>query len=156
FDLQKRKREHWAWRPVRPQEPPPVREGGWPRGPVDRFLLAKLEEKGLTPAPPADRRTLVRRVSFDLVGLPPSPAEVEAFVREDAPDALEKVVARLLAAPRFGERWGRHWLDLVRYGESRGHEFDPDIPNAFQYRDYVIRAFNADVPYDRLVTEHLA
>src|SRR5207302_9611852 len=95
-------------------------------------------------------------VTFDLTGLPPTPAELEAFVRDDSPEALAKVVDRLLASPHFGERWGRHWLDLVRYAESRGHEFDYPVPNAYQYRDYVVRAFNADVPYDQFVREHLA
>ncbi|MBI1915779.1 MAG: DUF1549 domain-containing protein, partial [Planctomycetes bacterium] len=156
FDLQKRKREHWAWQPVRPQTPPAVRDSAWPRSPADRFLLAKLEEKGLSPAPSADRRTLLRRAWFDLVGLPPPAAEAEAFVRDKSPDAVEKVIDRLLASPHFGERWGRHWLDLVRYGETRGHEFDPNIPNAHQYRDYVLRAFNDDVPYNQFVVEHLA
>ena len=123
---------------------------------MDRFLLAKLEEKNLTPAPPTDKRTLLRRLTFDLIGLPPSPEEVEAFVKDESPDAYEKTVDRLLASPQFGERWARHWLDLVRYGESRGHEFDYTLPDAYQYRDYVIRAFNADVPYNQFVTEHVA
>ncbi|HJT76110.1 MAG TPA: DUF1549 domain-containing protein, partial [Gemmataceae bacterium] len=156
FDLQARKRQHWAWQPVRPQPPPAVRDTAWPRSPVDRFILAKLEAKGLHPAPPADRRTLLRRVCFDLTGLPPKPEQVEAFARDDAPDAYEKVVDRLLASPQYGERWGRHWLDLVRYAETRGHEFDYPIPNAYQYRDYVIRAVSADVPYNQFVTEHIA
>jgi hypothetical protein len=156
FDLERRKREHWAWRPVRAAPPPAVRDATWPRGPVDAFVLAKLEEKGLTPAPPADRRTWLRRVSFDLVGLPPTPAEVDAFLADSSPEAEARVVDRLLASPHFGERWGRHWLDLVRYAETRGHEFDYPVPNAWQYRDYVIRALNADVPYDAFVTEHLA
>jgi hypothetical protein len=133
-----------------------VRDTAWPRDPVDRFLLAKLEAKGLHPAPPADRYTLLRRATFDLTGLPPTPAEVEAFVNDPAPDAFAKVVDRLLASPRFGERWGRHWLDLVRYAETRGHEFDYPVPDAHQYRDYVIRALNADVPYDRFVREQVA
>ena len=156
FDLQKRKRAHWAWQPVRPQQPPAVKARDWPRGAADRFLLAKMEDRGLTPAPPADPRTLLRRVYFDLVGLPPPPAAVEAFAADSSDGAFAKVVDRLLASQHFGERWGRHWLDLVRYGESRGHEFDPNIANAYQYRDYIIRAFNADVPYNQLVTEHLA
>jgi hypothetical protein len=157
FDLQKRKEAHWAWQPIRPpQAPPPVKDSAWPCGAIDRFLLAALEAKGLKPAPAADRRTLLRRVSFDLVGLPPSPEEVEAFVKDSAPGAYARVVDRLLASPAFGERWGRHWLDLVRYAESRGHEFDYATPNAYQYRDYVVRALNADVPYDRFVTEHVA
>ncbi len=156
FHLEKRKREHWAWRPVRRVDPPAVRDAAWPRGDVDRFILARLEAEGLAPAGPADRRTWLRRVSFDLVGLPPAPEEIDAFLKDDAEDASAKAVDRLLASPHFGERWGRHWLDLVRYGESRGHEFDYHTPNAWQYRDYVLRAFNADVPYNQFVTEHLA
>jgi hypothetical protein len=156
FDLAKRRREHWCWQPVRPQTPPAVRDAAWPRDPADRFILAKLEEKALRPAAPADKRTLLRRVTFDLTGLPPTPEEIDAFLADLAPDAYEKVVDRLLRSPRFGERWARHWLDLVRYGESRGHEFDPNIPNAYQYRDYVIRALNSDVPYDQFVREHVA
>ncbi|HEX5270771.1 MAG TPA: PSD1 and planctomycete cytochrome C domain-containing protein, partial [Gemmataceae bacterium] len=156
FDLARRKREHWCWQPVRPQAPPAVRDAAWPRGPVDRFVLAKLEEKSLHPAPAADRRTLLRRVTFDLTGLPPAPEEIDAFLADTSPDAYEKVVDRLLESPQFGERWARHWLDLVRYGETRGHEFDPNIPDAYQYRDYVVRALNADVPYDQFVREHVA
>jgi hypothetical protein len=156
FDLQKRKRAHWSWKPIRSPRPPPVKDMSWPRTLADRFILARLEEKGLQPAPAADRRTLIRRLYFDLIGLPPAPNEVEAFRSDKAPDAFEKVVDRLLASPRFGERWGRHWLDLVRYAESRGHEFDYNAPNAYQYRDYVIRALNADVPYNLFVTEHIA
>jgi cytochrome c553 len=156
FDLARRKAEHWAWKPVRRPEVPAVRDQSWPRGAVDAFLLAKLEEKGLTPAAPADKYTLLRRVTFDLTGLPPAPEAIDAFVKDEAPDAYEKVVDRLLASPAYGERWARHWLDLVRYADTRGHEFDYAAPNAWQYRDYVIRAFNADVPYDRFVAEHVA
>src|SRR5207244_2072482 len=114
------------------------------------------EAKGLRPAEPADRRTWIRRVTFDLIGLPPTPAEIDAFLTDDSPQAFERVVDRLLASPHYGEHWARHWFDLVRYAESRGHEFDPNIPNAWQYRDYAIRAFNADVPYNQFVTEHIA
>ncbi|HLJ91976.1 MAG TPA: PSD1 and planctomycete cytochrome C domain-containing protein [Gemmataceae bacterium] len=156
FDLDKRKREHWAWQPIHGSDPPAVVNRSWPCCPVDQFILAKLEAHGLSPAPPADPRTLLRRLSFDLTGLPPTPAEVEAFLADTSDRAWENVVDRLLASPHFGERWARHWLDLVRYAESRGHEFDYVAPNAYQYRDYVIRAFNADVPYDQFVTEHLA
>jgi hypothetical protein len=156
FDLARRKREHWCWRPVRAVPPPPVKDGSWPRDPADRFILAKLEEKGLRPTAPAARRTWLRRVTFDLTGLPPAPEAIDAFLRDESPDACEKVVDRLLRSPQFGERWARHWLDLVRYAETRGHEFDPNIPNAYQYRDYVVRAINADVPYDQFVTEHVA
>ena len=123
---------------------------------MDRFILARLEADSLTPAPAADKRTLMRRLYFDLVGLPPAPADVQAFLADESPDAVARLVDRLLAAPQFGERWARHWLDLVRYAETRGHEYDPQIPNPWQYRDYVIRALNADVPYDQFVTEHLA
>jgi hypothetical protein len=156
LDIAKRKREHWCWQPLRAQQPPAVRDAAWPRGPVDRFILAKLEEKGIGPTPAADRRTWLRRVTFDLTGLPPTPEEIDAFLKDQSPGADERVADRLLGSPRFGERWARHWLDLVRYGEGRGHEFDPTIPNAFQYRDYVIRALNADVPYDQFVREHVA
>jgi hypothetical protein len=165
FDLAARKRAHWAWQPIRTQTPPappssPPRavgmKGGWPRDPLDRFILAKLEDKGLSPAKSADRRTFLRRLYFDLIGLPPSPEEVAAFLGDNSADAVEKVVDRLLSSPHFGERWGRHWLDLVRYAETRGHEYDYPIPNAYHYRDYVIRALNADVPYNQFVVEHLA
>jgi cytochrome c553 len=156
FDLAGRKKAHWAWQPVRVATPPMVRDASWPRGEVDRFILARLQEKGLSPAPPADRRTWLRRVTFDLVGLPPTPEEIDAFLADRSAAAEARVVDRLLASPRFGERWARHWLDLVRYAETRGHEHDYTIANAFQYRDYVIRALNADVPYDRFVVEHVA
>ncbi|HVW02351.1 MAG TPA: DUF1549 domain-containing protein, partial [Planctomycetaceae bacterium] len=156
FDLAARKASHWCWQAPKAVAPPAVKDQAWPLSTSDRLVLAKLEEKGLHPAPAADKATLIRRATFDLIGLPPTPEEVAAFLADDSPKAFEKVVDRLLASPHFGERWGRHWLDLVRYAESRGHEFEPIIPNAYQYRDYVIRAFNADLPYDRLVTEHLA
>jgi cytochrome c553 len=148
FDLAKRKAEHWCWQPIKDVPPPSVRNEAWVKQPLDRFILAKLEERGLSPAPQADPRTLLRRAYFDLLGLPPGEAEVE--------ETYEALIDQLLASPHFGERWGRHWLDLVRYAESRGHEFDYDIPNAYEYRDYVIRALNADVPYDQFVIEHVA
>ena len=156
FDLAARKASFWLWQPIADPKPPAVDDDAWPRGAIDRFILAKLEAAGLQPAVEADRATLIRRLSFDLIGLPPTPDEVAAFVADDQPGATARVVDRLLASPHFGERWGRHWLDLMRYAESRGHEFDNDTPNAFQYRDYVIRALNADVPYDRFVAEHIA
>ena len=156
FDLAKRKREHWAWQPVRPTMPPDVKNAAWPTDPVDRFILAKLEASGMKPAPAAQRRTWIRRVTFDLIGLPPTPAEIDAFLADSSAEAKRKVVDRLLESPHFGERWGRHWLDLMRYAETRGHEFDAIIPNAYQYRDYMIRALNTDVPYDHLVREHVA
>ncbi len=162
FDLQQRRQEHWCWQPVVNSPVPAVKNSAWPRTDADRFILAKLEEKGLKPAPDADAATLLRRLTFAITGLPPTPEEVEAFVREyQSPvtshqSLLEATVDRLLASPHFGECWARHWLDLVRYAETRGHEFDPEIPNAWQYRDYVIRALNSDVPYDRFAAEHIA
>ena len=148
--------KHWSLQPVRRVDPPAVKDSAWARSPIDRFLLARLEAGGLKPAPDADRRAWIRRVTFDLIGLPPRVEDVEGFATDRSADAHEKVVDRLLASPHYGERWARHWLDLVRYAETSGHEFDYDIPDAWRYRDYVIRAFNADVPYDRFVVEHLA
>ena len=156
FDLARRKAEHWAWQPLKEPPLPTVKNEAWIKQPSDRFILAKLEAAGLSPAPLTDRRTLIRRVYFDLIGLPPTPEEVHAFLNDQSTGALEKVVDRLLQSPHFGERWGRHWLDLMRYAESRGHEFDYTIPGAWQYRDYVIRALNSDVPYDQFMTEHIA
>jgi hypothetical protein len=147
---------HWAFQPVRAAPVPAVRDEAWVRTRVDRFVLAPLEAAGLRPAEPADRRSLLRRVHYALVGLPPSPEEVERFVADPAPDALERVVDRLLASPRFGERWARHWMDLVRYSDTLGNEADMPIPNAWRYRDYLVRAFSADLPYNQLVLEHLA
>ena len=155
-DVAKRKAEHWAWQPVRAQSPPRVRASEWPANEVDPFVLARLEEEGLRPGGEADRRTLIRRLYFDLLGLPPAPSEIEAFSMDASPMAYERLVDRLLASPHFGERWGRHWLDLVRFAESYGHEGDYPIREAWQYRDYVIRALNADVPYNDLVREHIA
>ncbi|HXG61209.1 MAG TPA: PSD1 and planctomycete cytochrome C domain-containing protein [Planctomycetota bacterium] len=151
-------RAHWAFRPVADPAPPAVRRADWVRTPVDRFILARLEEKGLTPAPEADRRALLRRLSYDLTGLPPSPEELEAFVRDPAPDAYERAVDRLLGSPHFGERWARHWLDLARYADTKGYvgQEDRRYPFAYTYRDWVIRAFNEDLPYDRFVTLQLA
>jgi len=133
-----------------------VKDAQWGHQPIDSYILAKLEAEGLKPAPAAEKRTLVRRLYFDLLGLPPTSEQVEAFVKDTSPKVVEKLVDELLASPHFGERWGRHWLDMVRYAETMGHEFDYPIHNAWRYRDYVIRAFNADVPYDQFVKEHLA
>ncbi|GAB4150307.1 MAG: hypothetical protein Tsb009_25080 [Planctomycetaceae bacterium] len=158
FPLEARKKSHWAWHPIQRHKLPTVKNTRWAESPIDRFILAKLEAKQLSPAPPASRPALIRRAYFDLIGLPPSPKEVAAFVNDPAPtrEAFAKVVDRLLKSPHFGERWARHWLDLVRYAESLGHEFDYPLRHAYQYRDYVIRAFNADVPYNQFVTEHIA
>ncbi|MDA0810975.1 MAG: PSD1 and planctomycete cytochrome C domain-containing protein, partial [Verrucomicrobia bacterium] len=156
FDLAKRKAEHWAWQPVVNSTVPDLADNDWSQDPIDKFVLEKLRENNLQPGVPADKRTLIRRLTFDLTGLPPTPEDVEAFVSNVSKDAYGELVDRLLNSPRFGERWARHWLDLVRYAETRGHEFDYTVPNAFRYRDYVIRAFNADLPYNAFVTEHLA
>lgn len=156
FDLRQRRQEHWAWQSLRRPAVSTVKRGGWRRNPVDDFILAELEKRGLEPAAEADRRTIIRRLYFDLWGLAPSPAEVEEFERETSAGAYERLVDRLLAGPAFGERWGRHWLDLVRYSETLGHEFDYSVPNAWRYRDYVIRALNSDVRYDQWVMEHVA
>ncbi len=156
FDLAKRRRTHWAWQPVRQVDPPAVRDDTWPRDAVDRFILASLEAAGLEPAYPADRHTLIRRLSFDLRGLPPTPAEIARFASATSPTAYTDLVDRYLDSSHFGERWARYWMDLFRYSESHGSEGDPDIPLAWRYRDYLIRAFNGDVPYDQLIREHLA
>jgi hypothetical protein len=155
FDLQQRKADHWVWQPIT-KIAPPVSQTDWPVNAIDHFILHDLEQVGLAPAAPVDRQALLRRLAFDLTGLPPTPSQIEAFAADQSPVALERLVDSLLQSPHFGERWGRHWLDLVRYAESRGHEFDNDAYNAFQYRDYVVRAFNEDVPYDQFLTEHIA
>ncbi len=149
-------RQFWAFQPPQRVPPPSVRETTWPRTTVDRWILAGLEREGLTPAPDADRATLLRRLTFDLIGLPPTPEELADFLGDSSPDAVERVVDRLLHAPQFGERWGRHWLDVARYAESSGGGRSMVFLQAWRYRDYVIRSFNADKPFDRFVTEQLA
>jgi mono/diheme cytochrome c family protein len=149
-------RRFWSFRPVVRPLPPAVRTTGWVRTPIDAFVLARLESAGLRPAPEAEKASLLRRVTYDLTGLPPSPDEVAAFLADPSPGAYEKVVDRLLASPHHGERWGRHWLDLVRYAETNGYEFDAVKPHAWRYRDYVIHSLNDDKPYDRFVREQLA
>jgi cytochrome c553 len=146
----------WAFQPIKAVPPPAVEAMNWPTSPIDRFILARLEEKGLSPAPPADKRTLLRRVAFDLTGLPPTPEEVDAFLKDESPDAFARVVERLLASPHYGERWGRHWLDVVRYADSTANDANAVMRFAFRYRDYVVGAFNTDKPYDRFVVEQLA
>jgi len=146
----------WAFQPVRDPAPPEITASGWPTSPVDRFVLAQLERQGLTPSPPADKRTLLRRVTFDLIGLPPTPVETDAFLADQSPDALAKVVDRLLRSPHYGERWGRHWLDVVRYAESTANDANAVMRYAYRYRDYVVDAFNRDVPYDQFIIEQLA
>src|SRR5262245_25312077 len=139
-------RKHWAFQPIRCPTLPRVKNAAWAQTPVDRFILTQLEARGLTPSPPADRHTLIRRASFDLVGLPPTPEEVAAFEADRSPDAFAKVVDRLLASPHYGERWGRHWLDVARYADTKDgvlmYGDDRVRPYAYTYRDYVIRAFN--------------
>ena len=150
-------RDFWAFRPPKAVAPPAVRDPARVRNPIDAFLLQKLEAKGLTFAPEADRATLIRRLSLDLTGLPPEPAEVKAFLADKSPDAYDRLVDRLVASPRYGERWGRYWLDLAGYADSEGkREQDLPRPNAWRYRDYVIRSFNADKPYARFLVEQLA
>ena len=151
-----RKAAHWSWRPLARPAVPDVGDRAWPRNEVDRFILAGLESVGLPVASEASRATLLRRLSFDLRGLPPTVQEMEAFLADTAPDAYERLVDRLLATPQFGEKWARHWLDLVRFGETLGHEFDYPLHHAYQYRDYVVRAWNDDLSYDQFVREHIA
>lgn len=149
---------HWSFQPLHGLAPTKVRDAAWPKSDIDRFILAKLEEQKLSPARDADRATLLRRVSFDLVGLPPSPEGIAAFCADSASDdvALAKVVDRLFQSPRFGERWGRHWLDAVRYADSVGKSWNAPFTYAWRYRDYVIDSFNQDKPFDQFVTEQLA
>ncbi|MBI3679307.1 MAG: DUF1553 domain-containing protein [Acidobacteria bacterium] len=151
--LQKR---WWAFQPVATPDAPAVRQRQWVKTEVDAFILARLEEKGLNPNPPAGKATLLRRVTLDLIGLPPTLEEVQALLADDSPDAFAKVVDRLLASPRYGERWARHWLDLARYADSEGFKSDETRPYVWRYRDYVIRSFNSDKPYDRFLKEQIA
>ena len=149
-------RQFWSFLPLARSLPPDVHDRSWPRTPVDRFILARLESEGLKPAAAADRRTLIRRVTFDLTGLPPSPADVETFAADRSPNACSKVVDRLLASPSYGERWGRHWLDVARYADTAGETADFPVREAYRYRNYVIAAFNADKPYDQFLREQIA
>src|SRR5690349_21680229 len=153
-------KKHWAWQPLTAPSVPTVTDASWPKTTIDNFILAKLEGKNLKPNPPADKRTLIRRATFDLIGLPPTPEEVEEFVKDEAPDAFTKVVDRLLASPHYGERWGRHWLDVARYSDTKGQvrrqREDVHYPFAWTYRDYVIRSFNEDKPYNVFIIEQLA
>src|SRR5262249_42292980 len=141
---------HWAFQPLRPVPPPRVQDRDWGSSPIDAFILARLEAAKIAPSPPAEKRALIRRATIDLWGVPPTADEVEAFEADTSPDAFAHVVDRLLASPRYGERWGRHWLDVARYADTKGYVFTQErrYPYAFTYRDYVINAFNADLPYD--------
>ena len=146
---------HWAFEPVRATEPPPD-PTGWSAHPIDRFIAARHRAAGVQPVAPADRRTLLRRVTFDLIGLPPTPEEIAGFLGDPRPDAFARVVERLLASPHYGERWGRHWMDVARYADTAGDNADYPVPEAARYRDYIIAAFNADKPFDEFVREQLA
>jgi hypothetical protein len=152
------RRSHWAFQPVRRPTPPAVKNPAWVQTPVDRFVLARLEAAGMQPSPPADRHTLIRRATFDLLGLPPTPEEVTTFEADASPDAFARVVDRLLASPAYGERWARHWLDVARYADTKGYVFTEErrFPYAYTYRDYAIRAFNEDLPYDQFIAQQLA
>ncbi len=149
-------RTHFAFQPISKASPPAVKNAAWVQSPVDAFILAKLEERDWQPALAANRRDLIRRVTFDLIGLPPSPEEIDAFVNDATPDAWARVVDRLLASPHYGERWAQHWLDVVRFAETEGYEYDRHIPDAWRFRDYVIDSLNGDKPFDRFVSEQIA
>jgi cytochrome c553 len=150
-------RAFWSFQPIADPPLSVVQDRSWPRKPLDHFVLAKVEASGLRPVRPADKRALIRRVTFDLIGLPPTPEEIDAFLRDDSRDAFARAVDRLLASPRYGERWARHWLDIARYGEDQAHSFQPRLfPNGYRYRDWVVQALNDDMPYDRFVIEQIA
>ncbi len=149
-------KKYWAFQPLQRPEVPSVQRSDWPTSPIDYFVLAKMEERSFSPAPDADRRTWIRRATFDLIGLPPTPEEVQEFVEDTSSEAYEKVIDRLLDSPRYGERWGRYWLDVVRYADTAGDNSDFPIPQMRLYRDWVIESFNKDVPYDRFVAAQLA
>ena len=149
-------KDYWSFQPVIEHSPPDTQDITWVRNALDHFILARLESENLKPSKETDHRTLLRRLTFDLTGLPPTPAEIAAFLADSSEDAYEKVVERLLASPHYGERWGRHWLDLVRWAETNGHEFDNNKLDAWRYRDYVIESFNSDLPYNRFLQEQIA
>jgi hypothetical protein len=152
-------RRYWAFQPRKVVAPPVfanAADKAWVKTPIDAFILEALKKAGLKPSPQTDRATLIRRATYDLHGLPPTPEEVDAFVHDQSPKAWEKVVDRLLASPRYGEQWGRHWLDVVRFAESDGYEYDTHRADAYRYRDYVINTLNADRPYDEFVKEQVA
>ncbi len=157
FQITPEQRAFWSFQPVRDVSVPDVNDPAWTAGAIDRFVLARLERAGLSPSPPADRGTFIRRVTFDLIGLPPTPDEVDAFLADDGPFAWERLIDRLLASPRYGERWARHWLDVARFGEDQAHTFKARMyPNGYRYRDWVVDSFNNDLPYDRFVVEQIA
>ena len=146
----------WSLQPIAVAEPPKTQDASWPLNAVDSFILAKLESLNITPSPMAERRTLIRRLTFDLTGLPPSPEDVDRFIQDLHPQAYEHLVDRLLDSPRYGEHWARHWLDIVRYSESQGFERNKFRPSAWKYRDFVVEAFNSDMPYDQFIRWQIA
>jgi mono/diheme cytochrome c family protein len=157
YTITAQQRAFWSFQPVRDPAPPSVHDRAWAQSPIDGFVLAKLESEGLRPAQPADKRALIRRVTFDLTGLPPTPEEVDAFLRDKSANAFEKVVDRLLASPHYGERWGRYWLDVARYSDDKlDSERENPYPNSFRYRDWVIQSLNDDMPYDLFVKAQIA
>ena len=149
-------RSFWSFQPVAPQKPPQVKNPAWVKSPIDLFILGGLEDQGLTPSPPAQKQDLIRRLYFDLTGLPPSPKEIRSFVSDDTPDAYEQLVDRLLNSSHYGERQAQRWLDVIRYAETEGFEYDRDLPDGWRFRDYVINAFNKDLPYDEFIFQQLA
>jgi hypothetical protein len=157
FEITPEERAFWSFQPVVAPPAPAIKDAAWPKRDTDRFILARLESSSLAPSPPADKRTLLRRATFDLIGLPPTPEEVDSFLADDSPDAFSKVVERLLESPHYGERWARHWLDIARYGEDQAHTFQSrKYPQGFRYRDWLIQAFNRDLPYDEFVRQQIA
>ncbi len=156
IDIEQARKTYWAFQPLAKPGAPKVKNLAWPKSDVDRFILARLEAEGLTPVQPAEKRTLIRRATFDLTGLPPTLEEIDTFLKDDSPQAFAKVVDRLLDSPAYGERWGRHWLDLVRYADTAGDNSDYPIPQMYKYRNWVIQAFNDDKPYDQFLREQLA
>ncbi len=157
FQITAEDRAFWSFQPIANPPLPKVQDKGWPKTTIDHFILAKLEAIKLHPAEPADKRTLLRRATFDLIGLPPTPEEIDAFLKDESPDAFAKVVDRLLASPHYGERWARHWLDVARYGEDQAHTFQArKYPQGFRYRDWLVRAFNDDLPYDQFLVQQIA
>ncbi len=147
---------HWAFVPPTARELPAIKNRRWVRNEIDWFLLARLEREGVEPSPEADRRTLIRRLSLDLIGLPPTPEQVRRFVEDQSPNTYERLVDSLLASPQFGERWARHWLDLARYADTSGYQIDRPRPYAWLFRDWVIHSFNDDLPFDQFTIEQLA